>query len=237
MKSENFVIAPLKQAYVAVKGGGRFPVRRIFCIGKNYADHVKEMGGDPKLNPPVFFTKPADAVVPGGSTIPYAQATEHLHYEGELVVALRRGGRDIASPDAATSLIFGYAAGCDLTRRDLQAAAKNAGAPWDTAKAFDNSAPIGEIVPAERLSPGDFEGGRILLSVNGVERQSSDLAAMIWPVPEVIMALSRLFELQPGDLIFTGTPEGVGPLKPGDAVEVQVSGVPPLSFSIGPANA
>lgn len=237
MKDESYVIDPPRQAFVAVKGGGRFPVRRIFCIGKNYADHVKEMGGDPKLNPPVFFTKPADAVVASGSKIPYAQATEHLHYEGELVVALKDGGRNIPSPEAASRLIFGYAAGCDLTRRDLQAAAKKGGAPWDTAKAFDNSAPIGEIVPADQLSPGEIEGGRISLSVNGAERQSSDLAAMIWPVPEVIMALSRLFELRPGDLIFTGTPEGVGPLMPGDAIEVRVSGVPALGFSIGSANA
>jgi fumarylpyruvate hydrolase len=236
MENERFVIALPRQAFVAVKGGGRFPVRRIFCIGKNYADHVKEMGGDPKLNPPVFFTKPADAVVGSGSTIPYAQATEHLHYEGELVVALKEGGRNISSPEAASRLVFGYAAGCDLTRRDLQAAAKSAGAPWDTAKAFDDSAPIGEIVPADRFLESQIEGGRISLLVNGTERQSSDLAAMIWPVPEVILALSRLFELQPGDLIFTGTPEGVGPLNPGDKVEVRVSGVPPLTFSIGPAN-
>lgn len=237
MENEQYVIAPPAQPYVAVKGGGRFPVRRIFCIGKNYADHVKEMGGDPKLNPPVFFTKPADAIAEGGMTIPYAQATQHLHYEGELVVALRDGGRDVASPEEATSMIFGYAAGCDLTRRDLQAAAKNAGGPWDTAKAFDNSAPVGEIVPAEQLSPGEIAGGRISLSVNGDERQSSNLAAMIWSVPEIIMALSRLFELRPGDLIFTGTPEGVGPLQPGDSVVVEATGVPSLGFSIGPANA
>lgn len=237
MREREFVIEPPEQATVEVSGGGLFPVRRIFCIGKNYADHVKEMGGDPKLNPPVFFTKPADAVVANGAAIPYAQGTEHLHYEGELVVALKAGGRDIASPEAANDCIFGYAAGCDLTRRDLQAAAKNAGAPWDTAKAFDNSAPVGEIVRAEKFAPGDIEKACLSLSVNGVQRQEAALASMIWPIPEIIIALSRLFELRPGDLIFTGTPEGVGPLKSGDTVKVEVSNVPPLEFSIGQSHA
>lgn len=232
-----YVIDPPQQAAVAVRGGGLFPVRRIFCIGKNYADHVKEMGGDPKADKPVFFTKPADAVVANGAVIAYPQATQNLHYEGELVVALKRGGRNIASAQAAADCIFGFAAGCDLTRRDLQAAAKKAGAPWDTAKAFDGSAPIGEIVRAETLAPGALDKGRISLAVNGAERQSADLATMIWATPEIIMALSRLFELRPGDLIFTGTPEGVGPLNPKDKVDVRISGLPALSFTIGQADA
>lgn len=233
MEKDAFVIEPPRQPVVAVIGGGLFPVRRIFCIGKNYADHVKEMGGDPKLNSPVFFTKPADAVVASGQVIPYAQGTEHLHYEGELVIALERGGRNITATDDANACIFGYAAGCDLTRRDLQAAAKNAGAPWDTAKAFDNSAPVGDIARAETFAPG----ARLNLSVNGEERQDAPLDSMIWPVPEIIMALSRLFELRPGDLIFTGTPEGVGPVTPGDKVTVEVSNAPSLEFSIGPSDA
>jgi len=237
MKKEAFVIDPPQPASVAVQGGGLFPVRRIFCIGKNYADHVKEMGGDPKANRPVFFTKPADAVAQSGATIPYPQATENLHYEGELVVALKTGGRDIASREAAQACIFGYAAGCDLTRRDLQAAAKKAGGPWDAAKAFDHSAPIGDIMRADALAPGFLEEGRISLAVNGAERQNAALASMIWPVPDIIIALSRLFELKPGDLIFTGTPEGVGPLKAGDRVEVRIGGLPPLAFAIGPAHA
>lgn len=237
MKRQAFVIDPPQPASVAVQGGGLFPVRRIFCIGKNYADHVKEMGGDPRANSPVFFTKPADAVVPGGAAIPYPQGTDNLHYEGELVVALKAGGRDLASREAAQGCLFGYAAGCDLTRRDLQAAAKKAGGPWDASKAFDHSAPIGDIMCADALAPRFLEGGRISLAVNGAERQNAALASMIWPVADIIMALSRLFELKPGDLIFTGTPEGVGPLKAGDKVEVRISDLPPLSFAIGPADA
>lgn len=226
-----FVFEPPPVSSVEVLGGGRFPVRRIFCIGRNYADHVREMGGDPKSDPPVFFTKPADAIVETGSVIPYAQATSNLHYEGELVIALKAGGRNLKDRDQAGALIFGQAAGCDLTRRDLQAAAKKAGAPWDTAKAFDNSAAVGMIARIEDFPPDLFDGARIRLSVNGAVRQDARLD-FIWTVPEIIMALSHLFELKAGDLIFTGTPEGVGPLNPGDRVEVTVGPLPALEFSI-----
>lgn len=226
-----FVFEPRPVSSVEVLGGGRFPVRRIFCIGRNYADHVKEMGGDPKSDPPVFFTKPADAIVETGSVIPYPQGTSNLHYEGELVIALGRGGRNFKDRHEAGALIFGQAAGCDLTRRDLQAAAKKAGGPWDAAKGFDNSAAVGMIARIEDFPPPLFDDARLTLSVNGAVRQSSALA-FIWTVPEIIIALSHLFELKAGDLIFTGTPEGVGPLRPGDRVEVTVGPLPALEFSI-----
>lgn len=229
--SKAYVFEMPARPAIKVEGGGLFPIRRIFCIGKNYADHVKEMGGDPKNDPPVFFTKPADAVVESGVAIPFPQGTEHLHYEGELVVALKGGGRDLAEA-AARAAIFGYAAGCDLTRRDLQAAAKAAGGPWDTAKAFDNSAPVGPIRRAEAAADEALGAARLRLSVNGVERQNAPLSSMIWSIPEIVMALSRLFELKAGDIIFTGTPEGVGPLSKGDLVEVEIDSVPQLQFRI-----
>lgn len=228
----SFVFEPPSFATASVLGGGEFPVRRIFCIGKNYADHVKEMGGDPKSDLPVFFTKPADAITPTGSVIPYPQATANLNYEGELVVALKAGGRDIKTREESASLIFGQACGCDLTRRDLQAAAKKAGGPWDTAKGFDNSAPVGLIARIEDFPPDLFENARLVLKVNGDERQNAPLASMIWSVPEIILALSRLFELKAGDLIFTGTPEGVGSLNRGDNVEVSIGLLPSLDFVI-----
>jgi fumarylpyruvate hydrolase len=228
----NYVFEPPAQAAAPVLGGGEFPVRRIFCIGKNYADHVKEMGGDPKSDPPVFFTKPADAIVPTGSVIPYPQGTSNFHYEGELVIALKAGGRDLRSREDAGALIFGQACGCDLTRRDLQAAAKKAGGPWDAAKAFDNSAPLGLIARIEDFPPDLFDDARLILKVNGAEKQNAPLGSMIWTVPEIVMALSRLFELRAGDLIFTGTPEGVGPLSADDRVEVSIGPLPPLEFAI-----
>lgn len=229
-----YVFHPPHQASVAVSGGGRFPVRRIFCIGRNYADHVREMGADPKSAPPVFFTKPADAVTVSGSTIPYPPGTADFHYEGELVVALHAAGRNLADVRAAEALIFGFAAGCDLTRRDLQAQAKKSGAPWDSAKAFDHSAPLGAIARKEMLPASFLDEATLSLSVNGASRQSSALRAMIWSTADIIMALSRLFALEPGDLIFTGTPEGVGPLMVGDAVEISIDALPGLRFSIGP---
>lgn len=226
-----YVFEPPLVSSVEVLGGGRFPVRRIFCIGRNFADHVKEMGGDPKSDPPVFFAKPADAIVEAGSVIPYPPATSNLHYEGELVIALGRGGRGLKTREEAGALIFGQAAGCDLTRRDLQAAAKKTGSPWDTAKGFDHSAAVGMIARIEDFPPDLFEAARITLSVNGVVKQDSALN-FIWTAPEIIIALSNLFELKAGDLIFTGTPEGVGPLVPGDRVEVSVGPLPTLEFSI-----
>ncbi|MFQ5563451.1 MAG: fumarylacetoacetate hydrolase family protein [Parvularculaceae bacterium] len=225
----SFVIDPPPQASVAVAGGGRFPVRRIFCIGRNYADHIKEMGGDPRDAPPVFFTKPADAVVESGAAIPYPLATENLHYEGELVAALGSGGAGIAAKEALAH-VFGYAAGCDLTRRDRQAGAKKAGGPWDASKAFDYSAPLGAIMRAGKAA--GLDAARLALSVNGETRQDAPLSSMVWTVPEIIAALSEQFELKAGDLIFTGTPDGVGPLAVGDKVEISIGALPVLSFEI-----
>lgn len=219
-------------AFVPVHNGGMFPVRRIFCVGKNYAEHVKEMGGDPKASSPVFFTKPADAIVVGGNDVPYPQATDNLHFEGELVVALGKGGQDLQSREDAGSLIFGTACGCDLTRRDLQHAAKKAGIPWDTAKGFDHSAPIGTIGRWQDFPPNDFDAAHLVTRVNDEVRQDAPLTSMIWTVPEIIIALSKFFELKSGDLIFTGTPEGVGPLVPGDKVAIEIGSLPPLRFSI-----
>jgi fumarylpyruvate hydrolase len=228
-----FAFDPPKPPAVRIHGGGLFPVRRIFCVGRNYSDHVREMGGDPKETPPVFFTKPSDAVVAAGSVVPYPSATKDFHFEGELVVALKAGGVRLKSPDAAGALIFGHAAGCDLTRRDHQAAAKKAGAPWDSAKGFDHSAPIGDIGRLEDFPPESFDDARLTLSVNGEKRQDAALSSMIWSVPEIIMALSEQFELKAGDLIFTGTPAGVGALTIGDKVEVRIGRLPALKFSIG----
>ncbi len=228
----DYVFNPPPPPSVRVHGGGLFPVRRIFCVGKNYADHVKEMGGDAKSDTPVFFTKPADAVVESGAHIPYATATKNLHFEGELVVALHAGGHNLKTREEAGALIFGTAAGCDLTRRDHQAAAKKAGSPWDSAKGFDQSAPIGEIGRSQDFPPGDFDDAHLITTVNGEKRQDAPLSMMIWSVPEIIIALSAQFELKAGDLIFTGTPSGVGPLVVGDNVEVKVGSLPPLTFSI-----
>ena len=221
------------QPSLAVHGGGEFPVRRIFCIGKNYAAHVSEMGGDAKTDPPVFFTKPADAVVASEATIPFPQATDNLHYEGELVVALGGGGRDLAGRKDAGGLIFGTACGCDLTRRDHQAAAKKTGTPWDTAKGFDNSAPIAAIGRWPDFPPDDFDDARLVTRVNGTVRQDAPLSEMIWTVPEIIIELSKLFELKAGDIIFTGTPAGVGQLTSGDSVEVEIGSLPKLTFGLG----
>ncbi|MCI5046804.1 MAG: fumarylacetoacetate hydrolase family protein [Aquisalinus sp.] len=224
----DFVFVPSPQPAVPVVGGGLFPVRRIFCVGKNYADHVKEMGGDPKNVPPVFFTKPADAVHTGGQ-FNFPLATDNLHYEGEMVVALKSGGTHIPEAEA-TGHIFGYAAGCDLTRRDLQAAAKEKGGPWDTAKALDDGAAVGPITPVADV--GVLDKGSISLSVNGETRQQSDLSLMIWSLPEIIARLSGLFALKAGDLIYTGTPEGVGPLVVGDTCRIEVAGLAPLDFQV-----
>ena len=218
----DFVIPPPAQAAVPVAGGGLFPVRRIFCVGRNYAEHVREMGGNPEREAPFFFTKPADAVVTGGADMPYPPATQNLHHEMELVVAIGTGGANIAE-GAALRHVFGYAAGIDMTRRDLQNEAKKAARPWDMSKGFDHSAPIGDILPAPRFT--DPTKGRIELKVNGAPRQSSDLSQMIWSVAETIACLSGLVTLAPGDLIFTGTPEGVAAVVRGDVLEGMVDGV------------
>ena len=218
----DYVIAPPPQAALPVDGGGLFPVRRIFCVGRNYAAHTREMGGDPDREVPFFFTKPADAVLTGGGDMPYPPGTSDLHHEMEMVVALGRGGKDIPET-SALDCVWGYAAGLDMTRRDLQAQAKKEGKPWDMAKGFDLSAPVGALMPAARI--GHPAKGRIALSVNGKVRQQSDLAQMIWSVPEMIAFLSRLLVLAPGDLIFSGTPEGVAAVQRGDLLEGSVEGV------------
>jgi fumarylpyruvate hydrolase len=226
-----FVFPAPAQPSVAVAGSEqRFPVHRIYCIGLNYADHVREFGRDPERAPPVFFMKPADAVVDNGAAVSYPPATTNFHYEIELVAALARGGRDIAVQDAL-GLVFGYAAGNDLTRRDLQSAAKERGEPWDTSKGFDCSAPVAALRPA---SAGHLTRGRIWLSVNGVVRQESDISRMLWDVPQIIAALSGLYELRAGDLIFTGTPAGVGAVKPGDRLEGGIEGLEVLRNTIAP---
>ncbi|MDD2705640.1 MAG: fumarylacetoacetate hydrolase family protein [Acidocella sp.] len=218
-----YVFPPPAPVYVTVHGHAeKFPVRRVFCVGRNYAAHAREMGGDPSREPPFFFSKPADAVIRGGADTPFPPATHNLHHEVELVVALGRGGAEIA-PEAALGHVFGYAVGLDLTRRDLQDEAKALRRSWDMAKGFDASAVVGEIAPAAEIGhPGE---GRIVLSVNGEPRQAGDLGDQIWAVPEVIAALSRLVRLAPGDLIFTGTPEGAGPLHRGDELLGEIAGV------------
>jgi fumarylpyruvate hydrolase len=207
----------------------RFPVRRIYCIGRNYAAHAREMGADER-EPPFFFLKPADAIVQNGSTIPYPPKTKDLHYEGELVAAIGKGGKNIPV-DKANEHIFGYGVGIDLTRRDIQEEAKQMRRPWDMGKGFDRSAPCTEIVPAAKA--GHPAKGAIWLKVNGTVKQKGDLNEMIWDIPESISYLSGLVELQPGDLIFTGTPSGVGAVVKGDTIEVHVDGVADLTVRIG----
>ncbi|MDO1529093.1 fumarylacetoacetate hydrolase family protein [Fulvimonas sp. R45] len=203
----------------------RFPVRRIFCIGRNYADHAKEMGAQVDHAAPMFFCKPADAVVTDGADLPYPSATADLHHEVEMVVALKAGGRDIP-PAQALDKVFGYGVGLDLTRRDLQAQAKAKGHPWDVAKAFDHSAPVSALRPAADAAPGpDTE---LRLAVNGEPRQHGRLGDMVHDVPAIIAALSTLFELKPGDLIFTGTPAGVAALRRGDRFHAELAGIATL---------
>ena len=213
------------------RSASRFPVRRIYCVGQNYRAHVLEMGGNPEREPPFFFMKPTDAVREDGATIPYPSATRELHHEVELVVAIGRGGRDVAA-SAALAHVYGYAVGLDLTRRDLQTAARRIGRPWDTSKGFDGSAPIGALRPmvGSALPPETA----IRLRVQGEVRQDATLEQLIWTVPEILAQLSTLFELRPGDLIFTGTPAGVGKLVVGDSIEAHIDGLPDLSIRIGP---
>lgn len=225
-----FAFNPPPQPSVAIVGSdARFPVRRIFCVGRNYADHVREMGNDPKSEPPLFFTKPADAVVESGAVIAYPSHTSNFHHEVELVIAIGKGGANIAE-SAALDHVWGYAVGVDLTRRDRQAEAKKAGTPWDTAKGFDHSAPVSALTPA--ASAGDAANTRIWLKVNGETRQDASTHDMIWSVPEIIAALSAWWDLKPGDLIFTGSPSGVSALERGDKIECGVEGLAELSFSI-----
>ncbi len=217
-----FVLPPPPTVAIPTTEGGRFPVRRVFCVGRNYAAHAREMGSDPDREPPFFFLKPADALLTGGADMPYPPASQDLHHEMELVVALAEGGADIAEADALAH-VWGYGAGLDMTRRDLQGQAKKEGKPWDMGKGFDHSAPIGVMAPAARV--GHPVTGRIVLHVNGAVRQQSDLTHLIWSVPETIAYLSRRVRLAPGDLIFTGTPEGVAAVVRGDLLEGEVAGV------------
>jgi len=203
----------------------RFPVRRIFCVGQNYAAHAREMGSDPDRLPPFFFTKPADAVVPSGSRLPFPMRTDSLHHEVELVIALREGGVNLRANDTP-SLIFGYAVGIDLTRRDLQAEAKKTGRPWDMSKGFDRSAPVGLLTRG--IPPSN---GAIALTIDGEVRQAGDLGDMIWSVADIIAFLSTYVAVAPGDLIFTGTPSGVGPIERGQCVRGTISGIDPIEVT------
>jgi fumarylpyruvate hydrolase len=228
-----FAFEPGEVPSLPINGSShRFPVHRIYCVGRNYADHAREMGGNPEREPPFFFTKPADAILESGNPVPYPPRTANLHHEIELVVAIGRQGADIPLEDA-NAYIYGYAVGNDLTRRDLQFASRDAGRPWDTAKGFDHSAPITAIHRIEDV--GLLEKGEIWLTVNDKKRQTSNLTDMIWSVPEIIVELSQLYTLMPGDLIFTGTPSGVGPLVPGDEVEGGVELLGILQFTVAAA--
>jgi fumarylpyruvate hydrolase len=213
---KDFVVPPPPVSSVAVAGKqARFPVRRIICVGRNYAAHAREMGRDPDREPPFFFLKPADTVVDDGSTVPYPPQTNNFHYEIELIVGIGKAGFDIPV-QTALQHVFGYGVGIDLTRRDLQLQAREQGRPWDWGKGFDLSAPIGPLHPVEEV--GHPTAGRIWLAVDGQVKQDSDISKLIWPVPDIISIASRSMELKPGDLIMTGTPEGVGPVKRGEVM-------------------
>lgn len=214
---------------VPVVGGDPFPVRRIYCVGRNYAAHAREMGHDPEREAPFFFMKPTDSIVPTGSTVPYPALTSDYQHEVELVVALGKGGRSVPVAQAL-ELVFGYAVGFDMTRRDLQAAAKKQGRPWDMSKGFDQSAPCAPLLPVSQA--GHPAAGAIWLKVNGHTRQQGDLSDLIWNVAETIAALSEMVELFPGDLIFTGTPEGVGPVGKGDRLHGHIDGLADLNITI-----
>ncbi len=226
----DYVITPATVASLPVDGtNARFPVARIFCVGRNYADHAREMGHDPSREPPFFFMKPSTAVLTDGAPFPYPAHSTDVHHEMELVVALGKGGDNIAE-SAALDHVYGYGIGLDMTRRDLQGEAKKLGRPWDTGKAFDHSAPCGPVYPVSRV--GHPTKGVIVLEVNGSVRQKGDLADLIWNVPSMIAFLSGLFTLLPGDLIFTGTPAGVGPVKRGDTMKGSVAGLGTLIVKV-----
>ena len=232
------LISTPAQARVPIRGGGTFPVHRIYCVGRNFADHAREMGAPAPASKaergePVFFLKPADAVVTGDADIPYPPGTRDLHHEVELVVAL---GQDappgVLAPQDSGALVFAYGVGLDLTRRDLQAAAKSKGLPWDTGKGFDHSAPLSELVPAHQVE--SLQSGSLTLEINGEVRQHGKLQDLIWDVAEILHELSKLFALKAGDLVFMGTPAGVGPLVVGDAFVAKLDGVAELRGRIVP---
>ena len=223
------VPAPVQPSLPIIGSDQRFPIRRVFCIGRNYAEHAREMGASVDASAPMFFCKPADAVVADGADVPYPWATQELHHEVEMVVALKAGGRDI-HVDRAAGLVFGYGVGLDLTRRDLQAQAKAKGHPWDVAKAFDHSAPVSALRLAAQAH---VDADTVLrLRVNGELRQQARLGDMIHDVPHIIAALSQLFELKPGDLVFTGTPAGVAALQRGDRFHAELAGIAELAGQI-----
>ena len=226
----SFVFAPTEVSSVPVLGQAeRFPVRRIYCVGRNYADHAREMGHDPDREPPFFFMKPANSIVADGKDMQYPNLSNDVHHEIEMVVAIGKGGANIPA-DKALEHVYGYGVGLDMTRRDLQGEAKKMGRPWDTGKAFDQSAPCAAITPAAQF--GHRNKGRVALLVNGELRQEGDLNQLIWNVPDTIAYLSTLFTLEPGDLIMSGTPAGVGPVKKGDVLEGTVEGLTPLKIKI-----
>ncbi|BEI33480.1 fumarylacetoacetate hydrolase family protein [Polynucleobacter sp. HIN5] len=228
--STSFVIpAPVIPSLPVVGDSKRFPVNRIYCVGRNYADHAREMGHDPDREPPFFFMKPATAIVTDGQAMAYPALSKDVHHELEMVVALGKGGSNI-TVDQALDHVWGYGLGLDMTRRDLQGEAKKMGRPWDTGKAFDQSAPCSALVPVSQC--GHLSRGRIYLTVNGQVKQDGDLAMMIWNVPETIAYLSTLFTLMPGDLIFSGTPAGVAAVQRGDVLEGHVEGLPVLHTKI-----
>lgn len=228
------LIVPQPVTLPIVGTGAPFGVRRVYCVGRNYLDHIREMKEADDRDPPFFFQKPADSIVLDGSMLPYPPFTEDFQHEVELVVAVGRGGSDIPV-DAALDHIFGYAIGLDMTRRDRQREANKRGLPWEIGKSFDHSAPCGPIHPAG--SVGHIKSGNISLAVNGKERQRGDIAQMIWNVPEIVANLSQQYELVPGDLILTGTPAGVGPLVPGDRMVAAIAGLGEIAFTIGERDA
>lgn len=225
------LVFPIAQASAAIAGGeGRFPVRRIYCVGRNYADHAREMGGDPRREPPFFFSKFPDALAASGDTIGYPPETADFHFEAELVVAIGAPARAIPT-ELARNAVFGFACGLDMTRRDVQSAARKEGRPWDMAKNFTGAAPLGAI---HRIGEtGNLDRGAMQLQVNGAVRQRADLSDMIWPVCDIIAHLSRYDALAPGDLIFTGTPAGVGAVQRGDRLRVAIAGLSDLEIAIG----
>jgi fumarylpyruvate hydrolase len=225
------VLPPVAVTEAAVAGGGSFPVRRIYCVGRNYLDHIREMKEADERDPPFFFQKPRDAIVLDGGRVSYPPFTSDFQFEVELVVALGKGGRDIPV-ETANSLIWGYAVGIDFTRRDRQFDARDMRLPWEVGKSFDASAPCGPI--AQVRDPDRFKDCAITLSVNGVERQRGNIGQMIWNVPEVIAQLSKQVRLEAGDLIYTGTPSGVGPVVPGDIITAYIDGLPSLNLTITP---
>jgi fumarylpyruvate hydrolase len=226
-----YVFAPQPQPSLPIRGSDKlFPVHRIYCVGRNYAEHAIEMGHDPNREVPFFFQKNPGTLVPSGGTFPYPDASKDVHHELEMVVALKSGGKDIATGQAL-SHVFGYAVGLDMTRRDLQGEAKKQGRPWEVGKAFESAAPCSEIAPATAI--GHPAQGAVWLKVNGEPRQKGDLNQLIWKVPEMISYLSGLFELRAGDLIFSGTPAGVGPVKRGDVLHGGVDGVGELKVTVG----